>query len=93
VRATRGRLARGTLIAAVRVERRAGHRPRLVVRMRHAGRLYVSARGAAGRLRRLHAPPSVFACRTYRIALPARHGTARIAVSLKRGTERWAVRF
>ncbi len=83
LRARNGRLAPGSLVSGLRVERRAGRPPVLVVTTARQARLYAKVPGRRRALQR-----RARRCGTVRFTLPRGHGRVRLAASVRSGTER-----
>ena len=80
-----GRLSPGSLVTALRLVRRRGRSPVLVITTARRARLYVRERGRPAR--RLQARR----CGAVRVTLSRRHGRVALAASVRQGTERRTV--
>src|SRR4051794_10907795 len=82
------RLSPGTLLTGLRVQRRKGHNPVLVITTSRRANLYVRQTGRK-RARALKARR----CASVRVGLARKHGRARITASVRQGAERRTVIF
>jgi hypothetical protein len=78
-----GRIAAGSVVSSVRIVRRRGRRPVLVITTSRRARLYVRETGR----RRAHAIRAR-ACAAVRITLTRAHGRASVTASVRQGAER-----
>jgi hypothetical protein len=93
-RARGGRLARGSLLASVRIQRRVDARPRLTVRLagRDAALRIVGLPRRGSRGQRV-GPRSGKHCTAYRVGLARDHGRVIVEARVKAGRERRVIRY